>query len=91
MLRCFKIVQVFHFDRKLDLFGFDALVRPITLNDLDEDDMEAMSAGAMLLLPVKDKAGRTIMCNFHEYHNFKTTFNQVSGATHTLRFFYAGR
>ena len=36
-----------------------------------------MSAGAMQILPIKDKAGRTIVCNLHKYHNFQSSYNQI--------------
>ena len=66
-----------HFHHKLDLFGFDCLVRPISIHDLRDDDIEAFSAGAMQILPIKDKAGRTVCCNFHKYHNFQSSYNQI--------------
>jgi hypothetical protein len=70
-----RIVNYFH--HKLRLFGFDKLVKPITLDNLNEDDVAAMLTGALQVLPEKDQAGRTIMVSFHEKHSYKTYENHV--------------
>ena len=70
-----RMVSYFH--HKLRLFGFDSLIRPITLDDLDEHDKHALNAGTMQFLPIKDKSGRTIVCNFHKFHDFQSSINQV--------------
>ena len=49
------------FERKLELFGLDALARELLISDLNEADKECLQSGLMTLLPQKDKAGRVIM------------------------------
>jgi len=49
------------FDKKLHLFGPDLLVREITQDDLNEEDMEALYGGMALDLPFRDRAGRLIL------------------------------
>jgi hypothetical protein len=66
-----------HFHHKLRLFGFDKLVKPITLDDLKPDDIAAMAPGSLQILPEKDQAGRTIILSFHEKHCYKTFDNHV--------------
>mmetsp|Transcript_37432 Transcript_37432/g.90844 ORF Transcript_37432/g.90844 Transcript_37432/m.90844 type:complete len:405 (+) Transcript_37432:141-1355(+) len=58
-----------HFKTKLDLFGQDKLVKEITLEDLNEDDMESLRSGGFQVLPKPDRAGRSIL--FGRYTCFK--------------------
>ena len=55
-----KFVQFFEF--KLELFGKDKLTTSITLNDLDQDDIECLKSGFCTILPLQDRAGRAILC-----------------------------
>jgi hypothetical protein len=71
-----RLVLFFH--HKLEFFGLERLVNKITLDDLDDDDKTALIAGSFQVLPDKDRAGRTIICNLHGCHNFKSWVNQVS-------------
>jgi hypothetical protein len=50
---------------KLKYFGLQVLARPITLNDLDPDDMEALESGYLQLLSARDRAGRAVLCDIH--------------------------
>ena len=50
-----------HFEIKLELFGETALGREIKLNDLDEDDMEAMKSGYIQVLQGKDVGHRPVI------------------------------
>eukprot|EP00934_Nitzschia_sp_Nitz4_P001460 Nitzschia sp. Nitz4//scaffold38_size140716//56163//59474//NITZ4_003140-RA/size140716-processed-gene-0.31-mRNA-1//1//CDS//3329550057//1460//frame0 len=50
-----------HYEHKAELFPVDILPRRITLDDLDEDDMQCMRNGALQMLQQKDQAGRTIV------------------------------
>ncbi|CAJ1946780.1 unnamed protein product [Cylindrotheca closterium] len=54
-----KIVD--HFKYKLELFGYDNLGKEITYEDLNEGTRNALSSGAVQLLPNRDKAGRAIV------------------------------
>jgi hypothetical protein len=49
-----------YFDVKLDLFGLDNLLGPITWEDLDEGTREIILTGRITILPFKDPAGRPI-------------------------------
>lgn len=46
---------------KLDLFGIEKLTKVITLEDLDENDMDCLRNGSFQVLPCKDMAGRPII------------------------------
>ena len=57
-------------DQKLELFGEDRLCRPITLDDLDEDDLACLRNGHMQWLRSRDRAGRAVIvvqANFITY------------------------
>jgi hypothetical protein len=49
------------FEKKLELFGRNALARDLSISDLDEDDKKCLASGLMTLVPEKDKAGRGIL------------------------------
>lgn len=52
-----------HFQCKLDMFGSDKLVNDITLEDLGDDGMEAISQGmGQHVLPSRDTQGRAVVC-----------------------------
>jgi hypothetical protein len=70
-----KITQ--YFEHKLQLFGIGKLCKRITLDDLDEDDLEALQTGSMQYLPNKDQAGRPVLFTTSRHHNYKTSENQV--------------
>jgi hypothetical protein len=72
-----RMVNYFH--HKLRLFGLDKLVKSITLDDLDQDDLTDMFSGSLQILPVKDRAGRTVVVSFHDKHQYKTFENHVRG------------
>jgi hypothetical protein len=68
-LRCelFHVEQaaerlVRHFDEKLKLFGDDLLARDIRLSDLEDSELETLQRGAVQLLPLRDRADRTVVC-----------------------------
>lgn len=73
---------VLFMEKKKELFGPETLVRSLLLKDLDEDDIETMKAGALQVLPKRDRAGRLILIDFHLIgpRVFKTDMNLVSGA-----------
>ena len=65
------------FQSKVELFGEDKLLDDITLNDLDEDDMTTLTTGGFMLLPSKDRAGRTIMFVSQKSLKYKSWKNLV--------------
>jgi hypothetical protein len=69
---------VFHFEKKLELFGIDKLARKITYEDLRDDDRIALATGALRFLPMKDKAGRAIVYESFDFLEYKSVQNQVS-------------
>ena len=50
-----------HFEEKLELFGEGKLTKPITLDDLEEEDLENLGFVGCAILPHKDQSGRPIM------------------------------
>lgn len=52
------------FEVKSQLFGVEKLVKDITLEDLDEDDIAALKTGFLQLPGKKDSSGRIILLNF---------------------------
>jgi hypothetical protein len=73
--------MVKHFESKLELFGFDKLVKPITQEDLHEDAKDALRVGILQPLPAKDRSGRTIIFiapQYQGYQNRKMNLNHVS-------------
>jgi hypothetical protein len=67
-----------YFQHKLELFGEDKLVKKITLEDMNEDDMAAVRTGAVAILPQKDQAGRLIWFINQTHYDFKHWKNQVT-------------
>ena len=52
-----------YFDWKLELYGQDAFAREITMNDLTKEDQVMLKKGYVQRLPVRDRAGRPIICS----------------------------
>lgn len=66
------------FELKLELFGIETLVRPITLDDITEEDKEPLEAGTHQFLPEKDRAGRAVFCGlFNLFKAQRDTRTQV--------------
>jgi hypothetical protein len=66
-----------YFDFKLELWGLDRLVKPISLNDFDEGDMESLLSGSMQIPATKDRSGRPILYVEQKLHKYKTWENLV--------------
>jgi hypothetical protein len=49
------------FELKKYLFGVDKIVKDITLDDLNEDDLDVLKSGYAQVSPYKDMSGRTIV------------------------------
>lgn len=57
-----------YFTTKLELFGLDLLTKqPITLDDLNEDDLEWVKSGVWQPLPQTDRAGRRVIGMFPKH------------------------
>ena len=66
-----------HFDHKLELFGAAKLPKTMTLEDLDEDDLEVFKTGSYIILPKKDRSGRQPQLLNLPRLKFKDWRNQV--------------
>jgi hypothetical protein len=66
------------FELKRSLFGPGKLVKDITIEDLDENDMECMRSGYMQLPPFRDMAGRTLLIGMLKLREMKSVENAVS-------------
>ncbi|CAB9526619.1 Transfer protein [Seminavis robusta] len=60
------------FDLKMELFGAEALTRPITLKDLKPGDREMLKKGYIQRLPVRDRAGRAIYASLYNGQTYDT-------------------
>lgn len=67
-----------HFKYKLALFGPDLLAKDIMYEDLDQDTKDALSSGAIQILPQRDIAGRAIIFFSFDKLNYRTSDSQVS-------------
>ena len=65
------------FECKKELFGRDKLVTKITLQDLDDDDLEALRSGDGQISPLKDASGRPIMTFVQNLRRYKSIENVV--------------
>ena len=68
---------VSHFALKSKLFGLDKLVKDITLEDLSNDDILSLQSGSTQLLPIKDRAGRTMLVSHYKSATYKNCENLV--------------
>ena len=62
---------------KLELFGAAKLPKTMTLEDLDEDDLEVFKTGSYIILPKKDRSGRQPQLLNLPRLKFKDWRNQV--------------
>lgn len=67
-----------HFHYKLELFGEERLVRPITMDDLNEDDIDVFRSGFFQILPKTDTVGRSVACCILRLAKYKHWTNLVS-------------
>jgi hypothetical protein len=73
-----------HFEEKLELFGGEKLADDIRLEDLTVDDMEALEAGGIQVLPHPDQFGRLVLCSRQVNWKYKQRENLVSSYSFTL-------
>lgn len=71
------IRMVQYFESKLKLFGFDNLVKPITLECMNEQDLRAVKTGCLQYSKTKDRTGRTIAFLFQKYYDYNEPINMV--------------
>lgn len=79
-----RMIRFFEFKKRL--FGEEKLVKEITLEDLDDDDMECLRAGHHQMSPHKDSAGRIILISILALRKFKTEENLVSAGARSCDF-----
>jgi hypothetical protein len=65
------------FELKKRLFGAEKLVKDITLDDLDEDDMDTLETGCVQVSPLIDMAGRPIFVVPTKLRGYKVVENYV--------------
>ena len=71
----YKMIEYFNY--KVKLFGWEKVAKDITLDDLDDDDMEALKSGASVFLPYSDTAGRAVCLTVMKHVVAKKWENQV--------------
>jgi hypothetical protein len=67
-----------HFTKKLELFGPQHLVGPITVNHLSSDDHGSLSSGGVVVLPEKDREGRVVVVTRYGAMAYSEVLNMVS-------------
>jgi hypothetical protein len=65
------------FELKKRLFGAEKLVKDITLDDLDEDDMDTLETGCVQVSPLVDMTGRPIFVVLPQLRGYKVVENYV--------------
>jgi hypothetical protein len=70
-------LMVLHFEEKQRLFGADLLGQDILLADLSDADKEELEKGSFQVLPIRDRAGRIIVCSLGTPFNEATSLNRV--------------
>jgi hypothetical protein len=66
------------FEAKNKLFGPGKLTKTITISDLSKEDKKSLESGFFQILPVRDVAGRAILCGIPMLRQYKTLENLVS-------------
>jgi hypothetical protein len=54
---------IYHFEKKLELFGEEVLGREVRWSDLSNEDIAVLQSGYVRLLPLRDRSGRLVL--FH--------------------------
>lgn len=67
-----------HFELKLELFGYECLGRPITMENLDNDSKELFRSGAYWLTDSFDRSGRKILLFSDSLYKTKAAVAMVS-------------
>jgi hypothetical protein len=75
-------------EEKLQLFGSNALARPLYLSDLDKDTQETLKSGVFQWIGARDRTGRSIIASFQKLvpaRCYKRTENMVRNAFYLMR------
>jgi hypothetical protein len=70
-------LMVLHFEEKQRLFGADLLGRDILWDDLSDGDRKELEKGSFQVLPIRDRAGRIVVCSLGNPFNEATSMNRV--------------
>lgn len=65
------------FESKLELFGEEKLVKRITLEDLDKEDLANLNNGTYHFLPLRDRSNRAICLVMQNLANFKNWMSTI--------------
>jgi hypothetical protein len=68
---------MYHFEKKLELFGMDKLAKDITLDDMSASDVECIGNGHVQHLPVRDQAGRAVIAVLLPHMKYQEQLNAV--------------
>jgi hypothetical protein len=68
---------MYHFEKKLELFGMDKLAKDITLDDMSASDVECIDNGHVQHLPVRDQAGRAVIAVLLPHMKYQEQLNAV--------------
>jgi hypothetical protein len=73
------------FEAKLELFGPKLLCKTICINDLSREDRKSLESGFFQLLPMRDVAGRGLVCGMPMLKQYKKLENLVSPVCDSFR------
>jgi hypothetical protein len=73
-----------YFEHKLQLFGETKLVKDIALEDLTDQDREALLTGSFQSIG-KDQAGRTVLFNYHALVKYNTDEDYVRDISFSVK------
>jgi hypothetical protein len=76
--------MVTYFESKKEPWGDGKLVKTITLDDFDQEDVRSLRAGSMQNPVVKDQAGRAVCFICQNCGKYETWQHQVRQSMHTL-------
>jgi hypothetical protein len=68
---------VYHFEKKLELFGIEKLAKDITLDGMSASDLECIENGHIQHLPVRDQAGRAVIAVLLPHVKYQEQLNAV--------------
>jgi hypothetical protein len=75
-----------YFERKLELFGVEKLVKAIAQDDLNEDDQAVLSSGVMHFLRSKDRTGRPVLIYIQKIRLEQAYIHKVGAFTRYISF-----
>ena len=81
------------FSTKKKLFGSDSMTKDIRIQDLSDEDRQALQSGVFQILPIKDRAGRSVL--FHidalkgDVESESAKLSRVSIVSHLMYLWYS--